>query len=191
LKDQRYSAFEEPVPSNPMFEAKIQSITKHKQGQTNLSDHDDEDDEEEDDDEWDSVDEDDEEGHDLDADDFIDKTVHDSDEDDEQGGGDRKKKKTEDNIVSESNGSFEELAGQKAMAASLEREKKREMNRVFNATTALPPPGCSDPKKIVDSDLYGVLSLTDKHAVRPFVVSIPTITVRCFEAVWDQDINQR
>lgn len=174
LKDQRYSAFEEPVPSDPMFEAKIQTIANQKQGQTNLIDHDnDDEDDEDDDDEWDSVDEDDEEGHDLDPDDFIDKTVQDSDEDGSQGGSDRKKKKTEDNAVPESSESFENLADEKATAASLEREKKREMNRIFRATTALPPPGCSDPKKIVDSDLYNVLSLTDRNAVRPLVVSIP------------------
>jgi len=150
--------FENPVESNPLFEAKIQTIVNRKQGKPASSDEDDNDD-----DEWDSVDEDDETS-DQDLVDFIDKTVQDSDEEGSQGGSDRKKKKTEDNAV--------ETVTQPADEKSIKREQKREMNRIYKEITSLPPPGCLNPKEIVDSDLYEVLSLTANNALRPIVVSI-------------------
>ncbi|KAG0051072.1 Arginyl-tRNA--protein transferase 1 [Gryganskiella cystojenkinii] len=165
LKDQRYSSFENPSPSDPVFEAKMQTIVNKKQGQPAQNDEgdiDDDDDDDNDDDDWDSVDEDDEE-YDLDPDKFNDNAARDSDDENSQGGNERKKKKTEETAPEEAKGRADEK--------TLERERKREMNRVYKKTTALPPPGCLDPKTVVDSDLFGVLTLTDKNALRPIVVT--------------------
>lgn len=169
MKDQRYTTFEHPVESNPLFEAKIQTIVNRKKGKPVSSSENDDDD----DDEWDSVDED-EEYLDQDLDDFIDKTVQDNEEEGSQGGSDRKKKKTEDNAA--------DIVAQRDDEKSMKREKKREMDRVYKEITALPPPGCLNPKEIVDSDLYEVLSLTESNALRSIVVSIftPDHTVRSY-----------
>ncbi|GJJ72989.1 arginyl-tRNA---protein transferase [Entomortierella parvispora] len=145
MKSQRYTAFENPVESDPLFEAKIRTIVSCKKGMPASSGDDDIDD-----DEWDSIDED-----DQDLADFVDKTVQDSDEEGSQGGTDRKKKKTENSASDKK---------------SIER-KQKEMDRIYKETTALPPPGCMNPKEIVDSDLYEVLALTENNAPRPIVVT--------------------
>ncbi|KAG0066537.1 Arginyl-tRNA--protein transferase 1 [Linnemannia elongata] len=174
LKDQRYSAFEHPAPLDPLFEAKIQSIIDKKKGAPSKSSNDDEDDDEDedgDDDEdgWDSVDEEDDE-FDLDPDEFNARAVDNSDDEVEdfvEGGSDRKKKKL--NTEHEKSGEVDKAEEEVKAAKAAKKARRKQMDRVYKEITALPGPGCLDPKDITQLTLLNVLCLTDKNALSPIV----------------------
>ncbi|KAG0369224.1 arginine-tRNA-protein transferase [Gamsiella multidivaricata] len=183
LKDQRYSAFENPTTTDPLFEAMIQSIVNKKKGSITTSyDSDDDDDsddwEDTEDDEGDkngsleSADEEDEEA-DLDPDEFDDKALESSDNehtaDDSRDESERKRTRltahTEENTAEAADAE----AASEAKAAR--RKKKSQIKKAFRTTTSLPPPGCLDPAKITEADLIGVLCLTSKTVLRPVVLT--------------------
>ncbi|KAF9102755.1 Arginyl-tRNA--protein transferase 1 [Mortierella sp. AM989] len=141
LDGQRYSAFENPVPMNPLFEEKMKMIHKSKRGQP---ENDDSEDYEDDIDDWQSVDEDDDDDGDDDGGDEIDGPESDN----EQENSNRRKKKR-------LNETSEEKAAKK--------KKEEEMDRVYHETLALPPPGCRNPVDLTDEDLSAVYSLINKE----------------------------
>lgn len=159
-----------------MFEAKIQSIIDKKKGAPSKSSNDDDDDDEDedgDDDEdgWDSVDEEDDE-FDLDPDEFNARAVDNSDDEVEdfvEGGSDRKKKKL--NTEHEKSGEIDKAEEEVKAAKAAKKARRKQMDRVYKEITALPGPGCLDPKDVTQLTLLNVLCLTDKNALRPIVVS--------------------
>ncbi|KAF9957002.1 Arginyl-tRNA--protein transferase 1 [Mortierella alpina] len=165
LKEQRYSSFETPTTMDPLFEAKMQTIIGKKKGALVAEDTD-EDEDDDDDDEWASVEEEeerDDDEHDLDPDEFNNRALQDLDGssgDDLREGSERKKKK----LDSES-----EAASAKSLQATTEKERKKEMERVYREVTSKASPGCLDPKKLTIMDLTGVLSLSGKNTLRPVV----------------------
>ncbi|KAI8598068.1 arginine-tRNA-protein transferase [Dissophora ornata] len=150
-KGKRYSSYDSPIPVNPLFEAKIQSIVDNRTGAGSYDDGDDDDDDDEEDGDWENIDENEDEENDLDPDDFEDRAVENEDEND----GERKRKK---------------LNSEGEQQRSEKKEKKREMERVFREITSLPPPGCLDPKEVTTMDLISVLCLADGSVLRPVVV---------------------
>ncbi|KAG0013412.1 Arginyl-tRNA--protein transferase 1 [Entomortierella chlamydospora] len=152
IKDQRYSAFENPSTMNPLFEAKMKSIINHKRGQPE-NDYDSED-YEDDIEDWESVDEEDEEDENSDDN---------SDKEEEEGGegegsedqGKRKKKRLD---------TTDEERRKKAAEAA-ERQRKKEIEKAFVETLALPPPGCLNTKDITDEDVKSILCLVRQRVV--------------------------
>lgn len=142
---------------DPLFEAKIQSIINVKQRTKQLEGEDDSDSEA-----WES----DDDEPDVDANEFDEKLQNlDGKETD---GTEPKKIKLD--VDQES----PEAVAKAATAAEMEKARKREMDRVFSETTALPPVGCLDPKEVTQSDLIGVLALVGQ-TLRPIVVSGPLV----------------
>ncbi|KAF9186190.1 Arginyl-tRNA--protein transferase 1 [Haplosporangium sp. Z 767] len=163
LKEQRYSCFENPVPVNPLFEEKIRAIINNKKGDPPMTTNDDEDED------WDSVDDDDDdEEYSLDSDELEDKdleTLNDEGGDNGKSGDGKGRKKTKLN--------HEDRLDNKtaAVAAAKEKERRREIERVYNQTTAMTPPGCMNPNEVTMMDLTGVLCLTSQNVLRPIIVT--------------------
>ncbi|KAF9357660.1 Arginyl-tRNA--protein transferase 1 [Mortierella sp. AD094] len=144
IKDQRYSAFENPAPMNPLFEAKMKSIIDHKRGQP--ANNDDSEDYEDDIDDWESVDEEDDEDEDGDD--------NSNDEEEREGQGKRKKKRLD---------TPSEDHEEKTAEAQAERQKKKDIEKAFLETLALPPPGCLDPKDITNEDVQSIFCLVKRQ----------------------------
>ncbi|KAF9996590.1 Arginyl-tRNA--protein transferase 1, partial [Modicella reniformis] len=153
IQDKRYSCFENPTSMDPLFEAKIQSIASKKQGENGYY-NDDSDDDDDDDGEG-------KDGYES-LNKFIEKLASRLDDEETDDGSEGKKKDAQD----EDRDSLE--ADTKAATAKMEKAKKRDMDKVFQETTALPPPGCLDPKEITPDDLISVLCLSEK-ILRPVV----------------------
>ncbi|KAF9928058.1 Arginyl-tRNA--protein transferase 1 [Linnemannia zychae] len=171
MKDQRYSTFEHPKPMDPLFEAKIKSITDKKQGSSSSRDRNDSDDDSDDDDDdgWASVDEEGDE-FDLDPDEFCARAIDNSDddlEDSREGESDRKKKKL--NTEQDADKQTEDKT--KAAAKAEKAARRKAMDKIYSEITAMPSPGCLDMKKVTLSMLMNVLCLTDKHVLCPVVTT--------------------
>ncbi|KAF9382875.1 Arginyl-tRNA--protein transferase 1 [Podila verticillata] len=156
LGDQRYSCFEDPAPLNPLFEAKIQSITRKKKGMADSDDDIDEDD----DDSWASVDEDDGDGEEqLDPDQFNENAL--------------KGDTPADENVNEAKATAKEGKEEKEKVAVVsEKEKKRKMNKVFKEISQLPPPGCLDAAQVTADDLENVFCLSGQTTLIPITSSV-------------------
>ncbi|KAF8982094.1 Arginyl-tRNA--protein transferase 1 [Entomortierella lignicola] len=144
IKDQRYTTFENPVPMDPLFEAKLKLINARKKGQPAIDD--DSEDYEEDIEDWESVDD--------EEDDTRDEAAE-SESSDGEGEGGSERKKTRLDVVSSDQ--------EKELAAA--REKKKEMNRVYREILALPAPGCLYPELITPDGLNHVLCLLNRQLI--------------------------
>ncbi|KAF9206336.1 Arginyl-tRNA--protein transferase 1 [Haplosporangium sp. Z 27] len=144
IKDQRYTTFENPVPMDPLFEAKLKLINARKKGQPAIDD--DSEDYEEDIEDWESVDDEEDDNRDEAAE---------FESSDGEGEGGSERKKTRLDVVSSDQ--------EKELAAAL--EKKKEMNRVYREILALPAPGCLYPELITPDGLKHVLCLLNRQLI--------------------------
>ncbi|KAG0016564.1 Arginyl-tRNA--protein transferase 1 [Podila clonocystis] len=159
LGEQRYSCFENPAPLDPLFEAKVQSISRKKKG---MADSDDDIDEDDEDDGWSSLDDENEDGEEqnLDPDQFNENALK----------GDLLADENVDEVRASK--SRESKETDEVSAAASEKDKRRKMDKVFKEISQLPPPGCLDATQVSADDLENVFCLSGQSTLIPITSAV-------------------